>query len=908
MVEEDKRPDPDELLSIINAQESDTKKGRLKVFFGGCAGVGKTYAMLSSAQERFREGLDVVVGIVETHGRGDTEKMLEGLPKIPLKEIQHKGITIKEFDLDAAIARKPAIILIDEFAHTNAPGSRHPKRWQDVEELLDEGIDVYTTLNVQHLESLNDVVAKIANVWVKETVPDTIFDRADDISLVDIPTDELLKRLKEGKVYIAPQAKNRAAQNFFRKSNLIALRELALRRTAERVDAQMNMYNVEQGRDIASGASDRVMVCIGPDTLSGKLVRSAKRMASSLNVPWVAVYVENHRHYGMNKKGHESVERTMRLAERMGAKVEILQGNNAAEELLAYARKNGITRIIAGKPTKSRWKDVLYGSLVDRLINGSGDIDIYVISGKPDEKKFFSGMWNFPRQIGYYTVSIMAIAACSGLVMLLRERLADANLLTIYLVGVVGIALNFGIGPSVLAAVLAVLSFNLIVDMPYYTIDLDDGEYTVAMVVMALTAYFVSSQSRKLRLQAVYSRKREKDTGALYAMTRELASTRGHQNIAKVAARHIGEVFDGRVSIWSGNDQDFRLLYGDSETSDPKEEVIARWAYDHVQNAGAGTDTMTSASGIYVPLDSASGVLGAMGVVPNKEGQEFSSEQENRLETFASLLASSLERANIADLAERTKIDAESEKIRSLLLSTVSHELRIPLASISVAANGLLEGSERLAARKRSMIGTIRKQVAKLARIVTNLVDVASLESGAAKLNRNLYVIEEIISCALLRVEETMSGRKIKNAIQEGLPMVSVDGILIEQAMVNLIENAIRYTSPEGEIEISAYRHDNELIVSVIDDGPRIIAGEETHIFSKSYTNEKRGNYREQKPFTESEGTELAVCRGIVSAHGGRIWAENIDRGGVSVTFTIPFDGDANHKEGGKRDDKPDSQ
>ena len=388
---DESRPDPDEILSRIAAEESEAQqkstRGKLKIFFGACAGVGKTYAMLSAGKEAVGEGVDAVIGLVETHGREDTKKLVEGLPILPHREVQYRGTLIKEFDLDAALARKPQLILLDELAHTNAPGSRHPKRWQDIEELLDAGINVYTTINVQHLESLNDVVARITGVWVKETVPDEVFDKADEISLVDIPSEELLKRLKEGKVYIAPEAKKRAAQNFFKKSNLIALRELALRRTAERVDALMDDYKTTGGGTQSWSGADRILVCIGPDALSAKLVRVAKRMAGGLKSLWTVLYIENERHYRLSREGQEAVERTLRLAERMGGKTEIVQGQKAPDDILAYARANGITKVIVGKSPRPRWREILSGTLADQLIRGSGDIDVYIVAGDAEDRK-----------------------------------------------------------------------------------------------------------------------------------------------------------------------------------------------------------------------------------------------------------------------------------------------------------------------------------------------------------------------------------------------------------------------------------------------------------------------------------------------------------------------------------------
>ena len=459
---DESRPDPDELLSRIAAEETqaqaDSARGKLKIFFGACAGVGKTYAMLQAAKQAMAEGVDVVIGLIETHGREDTKRLLEGLPIIPHREVQYRGTLIKEFDLDAALTRKPQLILLDELAHSNAPGSRHPKRWQDVRELLEAGISIYTTINVQHLESLNDVVARITGVWVKETVPDEVFDKADEISLVDIPSEELLKRLKEGKVYIAAEARGRAAQNFFKKSNLIALRELALRRTAERVDALMDVYKTTGGGAQGWSGADRILVCIGPDTLSAKLVRVAKRMAGGLKSPWTAIYVENERHYRLSKQGQEAVERTLRLAERMGGKTETIQGQKASDDILNFARSGGFTKIIVGKAPRPRWREMLYGTLADQLIRGSGSIDVYVVAGDAEDRTpLTSPFWKTQTPWQFYLSAPAVTVFCTVVLLPVRPYVERVDVVMAYLIGIVSVTVRYGRGPSLLATLLAAL-------------------------------------------------------------------------------------------------------------------------------------------------------------------------------------------------------------------------------------------------------------------------------------------------------------------------------------------------------------------------------------------------------------------------------------------------------------------
>jgi two-component system sensor histidine kinase KdpD len=882
----DRRPDPDALLGLVQAEEAKSLRGRLKIFFGGCAGTGKTYAMLSAAQEQLREGVDVVAGVVETHGRPETQKLLGGIPIVPMQEVAHKGIALREFNLDAAKSRKPPIILMDELAHTNAPGSRHPKRWQDVEELLAAGINVYTTLNVQHLESLSDVVAGVTGVRVKETVPDSVFDTADDITLVDIPTDELLKRLAEGKVYIADMAKARAAENFFKKNNIIALRELALRRTAERVDAQMDAYNIREGIRETIPVADKVMVCIGPDPLSAKLIRTAKRMAVSLKAPLVAVYVENSRHYNLSEQGKAAVESVMRMAERMGAKTVVLQGSSAVDEIIAYARESGITKIILGKPEQPRWKELVYGSLVDKIIRRSGVIDVYVVTGDPSPRTLLAprnSLMEFKPQL--YGLSLLAIALCTGLGVVLSSVLTPVDQALIYLAGVVPVAARLGRGPSVVYALFSPACFNFFFIPPLYTLEIYDRSYWMTLLVMLVTSLMITDQASKLRLQALISRRREHHTQTLYTLTRSLASTRGQKAMSEVVVKHIEDVFHTEATIWmpdmAGH---LNAVVGALPEQDyVKEMAVLQWCFDHQRPAGRDTATMPSAMGLYLPLVAISGTLGIIGMLPKSEKRRFSLEEISSLETIASLLASATERANNAEMAEKSKVEAESEKLRSILLSTVSHDLRTPLASITGAASSIAQYSGKLPPETIAELGrSIYSEADRLSRIVTNLLDVTSLESGTVKLNMQPYFIEEIIGSALTHLEQQLTGHKVITDAETNLPMVKADGVLVEQVLSNLLENAVKYTQVGSIIAISAVRKDGMVQVSIADTGPGIPAGDEQKIFDKFYTT---AHHKAQK----GTGLGLAICRGVIAAHGGNIGVENQPEGGAIFRFTLPI-------------------
>ncbi len=902
MMNDEFRPDPDELLRSIAAEEKESQqqegRGKLKIFFGACAGVGKTYAMLSAGKSALGEGVDVVIGLVETHGREETKKLLDGLPILPNREVQYRGTLIKEFDIDAALARKPNLILLDELAHSNAPGSRHPKRWQDVEELLDAGINVYTTINVQHLESLNDVVARITGVWVKETVPDAIFDKADEISLVDIPSEELLKRLKEGKVYIAPEAKKRAAQNFFKKSNLIALRELALRRTAERVDALMEVYKTRDGGAQGWSGADRILVCIGPDALSVKLVRVAKRMASGLKARWRAVYVENERHNRLSKEGQEAVERTLRLAERMGGDAEIIQGSKASEDILAYARDNGITKIIVGKTPRPRWREIIWGTLADQLIRGSNDIDVYIVTGDADDrdrKVLTSPFWKSKTPWHYYLITFLMTVFCTAIMFPVRKYVDPGNLVMAYLIGIVSIALRYGRWPSLFMTVLCALCMNFFFIQPYYSFKLVGQQHVITMLVLMLTGMTIGVQTARLRLQTISARKREKNTSTLFAMSRELTAGRGKIPLAQIASQNMSEVLDSDIFIWlPDNKGQLQTVVAETDTEtggiDPvREESVAYWTFSHNQRAGLGTDTLPSARALYVPMEGSGGVVGVIGAMPHQTTtQGFATDKAELLEALASITASAIERANAAELVEQTLIEAESEKLRNILLSSVSHDLRTPLAAITGAASTLLlEGSKITEEYRTELLRAIHEEGARLARMVTNLLDVSSLESGSVKLNKELYFIEELIGSALMRVDPRLGRHKVVTNIEHGLPLLRMDGLLIEQVLINLLENAAEYT-PEGTtITITAQTVKPDVHVIVSDNGPGIPKGEEERIFDKFYGSEPKTDSRTGD--LKGGGLGLAICRGIIHAHGGKIWAHNQAEGGAAFTFTLPI-------------------
>ncbi len=884
------RLDPDELLRRIQEEERRTKRGKLVVFFGAAPGVGKTYAMLEAARTERDLKRDVVLGVVETHGRYDTGALVIGLEILPRRKVEHRGVALEEFDIDGALARKPGLILIDELAHTNAPGSRHTKRWQDVEELLDAGIDVYTTVNVQHIESLNDVVAQVTGVLVKETVPDRILEEASEIRLIDLPPDELLERLADGRVYVPEQAR-RAVESFFRKGNLIALRELALRRTAERVDAQMRMYRTEHGIQRVWPAGERVLVGVSPSPSSARLLRAARRMAGTLHAPWIAAYVETPASLRFSEADRARVLENLRLAERLGAETVTLIGESAAEETIRYAAAHNVTKLVVGKPTHARWRDTMGPSFLDQVVRSSGDIDVYVISGSEDGARGPVVRESSPKpplRLRPYVASA-AIVAVSGLVAWLafgRGRLADVVM--IYLLGIVLAAMRFGYGPSLFASVLSVLAIDFIFVEPYYSFAVSDFQHVVTFGVMFVVAAVISRLTQRIREQAESARGREQRTASLYAMTRELASTRAVGNLTNVAVGHLNEIFNAEIAVFlHANGEELTNVATGARAFEPdeKDRGVVEWVRRNDKPAGLGTNTLPSASALYVPMRETHERIGVLGIRPIDPRRFVDPEQRALLEVFAGQVASALERARLGEEAQETQIQMEAERLRSSLLSSVSHDLRTPLGVITGASSALLDAAGPAdQAVRRDLALTIFEEAQRLNRLVRNLLDMTRLTSGAIKMKKEWQPIEEVVGAALTRMEEQLHGWDVKTALPKDLPLVPIDAVLIEQVLINLLENAAKYASVGTEIEIAAHQVESSVVVEVRDRGPGVPPEMLDKIFEKFYRlpREREGS---------GAGLGLAICRGIVQAHGGRIWAENREGGGAAFRFTIPIDG-----------------
>ncbi len=879
------RPDPDALLRKVQDEEERANRAKLKVFFGAAPGVGKTFAMLSDAQERRKEGANVIIGVVETHGRSETAALIEGLEVLPRKELAYSGQFLPEFDLDAALARKPRLILMDELAHSNVMGSRHAKRWQDVLELLDAGIDVYTTMNVQHLESLRDVVAQITGVIVRENVPDTVLERADEVELVDLPPDDLLVRLKEGKVYLPEQARH-AQDHFFRKGNLLALRELALRHTAESVDAQMRRYMASEGIHKTWAAGDRLLVCVSPGELSERLIRGTRRMAGALGAPWLALYVESRQHLRFTEEDRARIEHNLRLAEKLGGETAVIEGGGAlVDDILTFARDRNITKLVVGKPSRPRWVELLMGSTVDDLIRGSGTIDVYVISGEPGREPstplLRPGITSPARN---YLLAALTVAVASTAAGLIFRRTELADIVMVYLLGILMVATRFGRGPSLLASILSVAALDFLFVPPYLTFSVTDFRHVGTFAVMLLLGVVIGNLTERIKAQARLARGREQRTHALYRLGQELARSVGSAALVASAVQNVTTQFQG-LGVVLQPDEHGRLRTPEHPLAFPLNEQelgVAQWVFDHAEPAGLGTLTLPGARATYLPLKGTSGSIGVMGVLPEGAPRWAEPDQRQLLEAFATQTALALERSLLAEQGTLDRRRADEERLRNALLSSVSHDLRTPLGVITGAVSTALETPDLSEGARRELLQSAQEEAQRLHRLVSNLLDITRLESGALDLQTEWTPMEEVVGAALNRREMAAEAHRVRVHLPEDLPLVAMDGVLIEQLLLNLLDNALKYSPPESPVDIKAWAAGKSLTLSVTDHGPGIPPGEETRIFEKL----TRGSVAVNRP---GAGLGLAICKGIVTAHGGGIQAVNHPQGGAQFLVTLPL-------------------
>jgi len=894
MMNTDQRPDPDQLLARVQAEERRITRGRLKIFLGYAAGVGKTYAMLEAARQRKDQGVDVVIGYIETHGRKETDALLDGLEILPRRQSNYRGVNLTELDLDGVLARRPQLVLVDELAHTNIPESRHIKRYQDVEELLAAGMDVYTTINVQHLESMNDVVRQITGVTVRETIPDRIMDEADEIEVIDLPPDELIQRLMEGKVYISQQAAQ-AVEKFFRKGNLTALREISLRRAAERVDDQMRSYMQAEAIPGPWPAGDHILVCLSSHPLGERLIRAGRRLADDLNAEWTVVFVETPGHIHMPPDNRERIMHNLNLAEQMGARVEIITGTSVVDTVLAYAHRNNITKIIAGKPLRPRWYEFLRGgSVVDQIIHQSGSIDVYVVSEETGQTQ--SGL-PITRMLNQhwdnYLKSILIVIAFTLFNSLIHIYLEPTNLVMIYLAGVVISAVWLGRGPSILASLLSVLVFDFFFVNPRFSFAVSDTQYVLTFIGLMVVGLVISSSASLLRDQVDQLRRREANARAVSALSKELTAAVDLESVLQVVIRVLGSTFEREVVILLPDGSSLienAASRGFSLNTD--EFAVALWAYQNNQPAGRGTDTLSAADIRFLPLTVSQGVVGVLGVKSSDTYRYLTPEERLLLDNFANLAALAIERATFAEQASQAEALRSTERLQSALLNSISHELRTPLASIMGALTSLEDDatdnhSMRLDDHTRmDLIQSAAGQARALNRLVGNLLDMTRLQSGVVRLNTSLTDLEELVGAVLVQMDERIGNRRINVKIPDDVPMITIDAVLIGQALINLLDNALKFSPAPAPVNISVHMDGQFAWFCVRDHGPGITKEESSRIFDKFY----RGSTAVQ---TVGTGLGLAICREIVEAHHGTIRAENAPDGGLQVLFSVPLSGDA---------------
>jgi len=886
------RPSPEALLDAARREEG--RVGKLRIFVGAAPGVGKTYEMLQQAHARRKDGYDIVAGIVETHGRRDTEALLEGLEIVPRRHIQYKEQSFEEMDLDAIIARRPQIVLVDELAHTNVEGSRHPKRYLDVEELMNHGIDIYTTVNIQHIESLNDVVAQITHVRVRETVPDAVFDRADAVELVDLTPDDLIQRLKEGKVYVPKQAE-RALEHFFSPVNLTALRELALRRTADRVDEQLLTEMQAHAIKGPWAAGERILVCISDDPRCAGLVRYAKRLADRLHGPWVALYVEGRRSVQLSEEERDRIADTLRLAEALGGEAITLPGGDRpiADDVIGYAQANNVTQIVIGKTTRTRWFEILHGSVVHDLVRRSGNISVHVIAGdtiagQPIPKKSIRAAEReetFEPQP--YVFALLAVALALAAAEVIQPWFGVENVDLVFLTGVVGVAVRLGLLPSLLASVASSLAYNYFFLPPIYTFTITDPTNVAAFIFFTIVAVVVSTVAARGRTQAITATDRARTTESLYSFSRKLAGAVTLDDVLWATAYQTALMLKVRVMLLLPEHGSIAVKagYPPEDTLGEADLAAAKWAWENDRAAGRGSDTLPGAKRLFLPMNTGRGAIGVMGIDSDKPGPLLTPDQRRLLDALRDQGALAIERVRLVEEMDRVERTAETERLRSALLTSISHDLKTPLASVLGAAGTLRDIGDKLNdAEKTDLLTTIIDESERLNRFIANLLDMTKLESGAVTPNVAMHDVGEIVGSALRRASRILSHHTVELELAPDLPMLELDAVLFEQVLFNLLDNAAKYAPPETTIRIQSWRNVESVCLRVLDEGSGIPANDLDHVFDKFYRAQKTDQVR------AGTGLGLAISRGFVEAMHGTIVAENrTDRSGAAFTISLPI-------------------
>lgn len=910
------RPDPDALLKTLDEAARQAVRGKLRVYFGSSAGVGKTYAMLVAARAQAAQGDSVLAGIVETHGRRETASLLEGMPVLPLKEVAYRGHVLKEFDLDGTLAARPGLVLVDELAHSNAPGSRHAKRWQDIQELLSAGIDVWTTLNVQHLDSLNEAVSSITGVRVWETVPDEVFDAADEVILVDLSADELLRRLKEGKVYLPEQARH-ATRNFFRKGNLIALRELALRRTADHVDDDVQAYRRDRAIEPVWRTREAVVACIGPGMDAEYVIRSAHRLSQQLECDLHVVTIDTPRAAPTPQAEQDRMQRSLALADSLGARTETLAGGDMVDAVVRYVRRHNITKAIVGRTGATGLQRLRLSvsalltmaitpgwlwrrhSFADMLAAGCPEIDIIRLGAPPLPASAAPGRdpLTLGRRAGQsadernarpligYAWALCYCAAATGLSMLAFPVLHQTNIVMLFLLAVVGVALRHGRGPAALASVVSVALFDFFFVQPLASFAVSDVQYLLTFGVLLSVGLLIGQLTAGLRLQAQVSVKREADARSLYEFARELSSALLPEQIVTLASAFVHATFGSRCALYIlGLDDRLKLASPAAADMPPLESALAQWVYDHGQPAGAGTTTLSNSELLYLPLKAPMRTRGVLALAAPRRTLFNHPDSRRQIEAYATLIAIALERLHYVEVAQQALVSMESERLRNSLLAAVSHDLRTPLTSLIGMTDTLTRQQSALPPDVQDTIHAMRDQAQRMHALVVNLLDMARLQSRDTPLRLEWQSIEELVGASLAAMREPLAAHRVTVASLSQLPLVECDGVLIERVLCNLLENAAKYTPPGSTLHLHAAVHDDELRVAVSDNGPGVAPGAERRIFEK-FT---RG---ERESATPGVGLGLAVCEAIISAHHGRIWVEHTPglASGAQFVFSLPL-------------------
>jgi two-component system sensor histidine kinase KdpD len=871
------RPSPDALLETAQLGA----RGRLKIFLGAAPGVGKTFEMLTAARSRYQEGADVVVGVVETHGRRETGALLDGLEAIPRRPVDYRGHTLEEMDLDALLARRPQLALVDELAHTNAPGSRHPKRYMDVEELIAAGIDVYTTLNVQHIESLNDVIARITRIRVRETVPDSVIDKADDIEIIDLTPEDLIQRLKDGKVYVPHQAE-RAIRHYFSPGNLTALRELALRRTAQRVDEQMVRYMQAHAIPGPWAAGERILACIGSDASGTDVVRHAKRMADSLKAPWTAVHVETGRELNLSDAERDRIAEAMRLAQRLGAETVTLPGQDPAETIAEYARANNVTHIIIVQPPRAWWLGVFSGSLAQQLIRKSGGAGVHVLGRNQEvsEKRAFAAPTGEARA---YLGSLAFVAVSLGIAQLLHQMLGLASVAMAFLTAVLVSAVVYGLWPALFASFASVLAYNFFFLPPLYTFTIADPENVAALFFFGVTAVIASNLTARVRAQAIVARQRARTTEELYQFSRKLAGAANLDDLLWATVHQIALMLKVRVVILLPENGTVAVRAGfpPEDSLDAADLAAAKWSWERNHVAGRGSDTLPGAKRLFMPMNTGRGAVGVVGIDSDEPGPILTPDQQRLFDALADQAALAIERVNLVEDVDRARLIAETDRLRAALLTSISHDLRTPLASILGSATSLSEALD--ASTRLSLIRNIQDEAERLNRFIGNLLDMTRLESGPLRLRTGAIELSDAIGSALRRASKILAEHRTQVMLQQDLPMLDLDEVLFEQVLFNLLDNAGKYAPTGSLITIKAWQDGGSVVVQVLDEGPGIPPADLERVFDKFY---RVGGADRRRAGT---GLGLAICRGFVEAMHGSITVNNrTDRPGAAFTMRLP--------------------